>query len=182
MFAERYVNAVNSSDLRDDAHHVATMPLMASVRADQSGGDDSLLGSLLCRVKYADGAARKLFEAGTANLAALLRVWLAAVTEKGKARKWVTIRSERDIITAHTLYKRVAEQSLAYWLDDRCEACQGARQTPDRRVCTCCAGTGRAEIEAGKFESDKIKDMVSELQGIHVAHSARAARELRRVA
>jgi hypothetical protein len=180
MFVERYVASVNSSDLRDDDLHHSTEPLRAAAYADATGCDAEI-GSLLCRVKYADGSVHKLFEAGTGNLAHLLRIWLAEVTAKGKARKWVTIRSERDIITAHTLYRRVAEASLAFWMDGRCEPCHGAGQGADRRLCTACAGSGRAQIEAGKFETDKTLDMVSELEGLFRSHSSRAKSFLRPV-
>lgn len=180
MFAKRYVKSVNSSDLRDDLHHHATDALIASAHADLTG-DDLVVGSLLIRVKYGDGA-RKVFEGCPANMAALLRAWTDAVIKKGRSRGWMKPKTEWDVQAAFKLYERVAQMSLAYWLDGLCEPCQGAGVNQDRRTCTCCAGTGRAEIEAGRFESDLVRDMVSELEGVYIAHSARAKSLLRRVA
>lgn len=180
MFVERYIASVNSSDLRDDELHTAAEPLRAAAYADVTGCD-SEIGSLLCRVKYADGSVHKLFEAGTANLAHLLRIWLAEVTSKGRARKWVKIGTDRDIATAHSLYKRVAEDSLAHWLDGRCQPCQGAGQSQERRLCTACAGSGKALVESkSTYERNLVLDMVSELEGLFRSHGSRARSYLRR--
>lgn len=181
MYVEKYARSVNSSNLKDDATHHSTEALAAAALADVTGSG-AILGSLLARVKYADGTVHKLFEAGTANLAALLRIWTGVVTEKGRSRGWVKATTAWDMQAAMALYKRVAEQSLAHWLDGRCELCQGAKVGPDRRACTCCGGSGKAEIEAGRFESEKVKDMVSELEGLFQAHSGRAAAKLRSLA
>jgi hypothetical protein len=40
MFVERYSRAVNSSDLRDDAHHKATMPLHPHGRKRRNAASD----------------------------------------------------------------------------------------------------------------------------------------------
>ena len=179
MFVEKYAKAVNSSDLRDDEHHHVTDALQAAALADLGSGQ--ILGSILARVKYADGSVHKTFEAGTGNLAALLRIWIATVTARGQARKWVPDpKTDWDMRASFTLYDRVATMSLAHWLDGRCQPCNGAGVMETRRTCTCCAGTGRAQIDAGRFESDLIRDMVSELEGIFQAHSGRAAGLLRR--
>ncbi|MYM32229.1 hypothetical protein GTP58_28235 [Duganella sp. CY15W] len=60
-FADRYLHAVNSSDLRDDEHHHATDALCAAVLADTASAG---IGGLLSRVKYADGTQQKLLESG----------------------------------------------------------------------------------------------------------------------
>lgn len=180
MFAEKYARSLNSSDLRDDDTHHATDALAAAALADVTGSG-AVLGSLLARVKYADGTVHKLFEAGSTNLAALLRIWVAVVTEKGRSRGWIKATTAWDMQAAMALYRRVAEQSLAHWLDGNCELCKGSKVGADRRTCTCCGGTGKAEIDAGRFETDKIKDMVSELEGLFQAHSGRASALLRRV-
>lgn len=178
MFAKQYTKSVNSSDLRDDSRHHATDPLVASALADvhKTG-----LGPLLYRVKFTDGATHKLFESGSRNLAQLLRLWTEAVTEKGKSRLWMVLNTEWDVNAAHRLYRSVAEKSLAYWMDSRCPACHGATQDADRRTCDCCKGTGVAEIEGGRYEVDRIKDMVSELDGLVAAHGSRADYALRRI-
>lgn len=175
---DRYIHSLHSTDLRDDATHYQTELLKASSWADKRGG--GVFGSMLCRVKYADGAIHKDFESGSTNLAGLLAIWGAEVAERGQSRGWVTIRGEWDILAAVTLYRRVAHASLAHWMDSRCEPCNGAGVMETRRTCTCCAGSGRSAIDAGRFETDKILDMVSELEGIFQAYSGRASWMLRR--
>lgn len=179
MFVENYVHSLNSSDLRDDHHHHSTEALKASACADKGAG--AVLGSLLCRVKFASGA-QQTFESGTDEMAQLLRAWEGEVVKRGQERKWVRTNTAWDMQAAFKLYKRVAHLSLAHWLNPNCPICRGAKVTADRRTCTCCAGTGRAEIEGGFLEVERAKDMVSELEGIFQAHSGRAGRLLRRAA
>jgi DnaJ-class molecular chaperone len=181
MYVERYCFAVNTSDLRDDEYHRATEALVAAAMADMTGSG-AVLGSLLCRVKFTDGTIHKLFESGTANLASLLRIWTAVVTEKGRSRGWVKANTEWDMRAAIGLYQRVAAQSLAFWLDGRCEVCEGAKVNQHRRNCECCAGSGQAKIEGLRYEVELVKDMVSELEGLFISHSSRAGSLLRRAA
>lgn len=175
-FADRYLHAVNSSDLRDDEHHHATDALCAAALADTAGAG---IGSLLSRVKYADGTQHKLFESGSANLAQLVRIWTARVIEKGRERKWVKIGNAWDGQAAEALYRRVAERSLAHWLDGKCAACSGSGNTPDRRICTSCKGTGTREVGGQGFERERVLDMVSELEGLLQSHNSRSAVLLR---
>lgn len=175
-FADRYLHAVNSSDLRDDEHHHATDALCAAALADTAGAG---IGSLLSRVKYADGTQRKLFESGSANLASLLRIWTERVIQKGRERKWVKEGSAWDAQAAQALYRRVAKRSLAHWLDGKCTSCSGSGNTTDRRICALCKGTGKSEIPGQGFERERVLDMVSELEGLLQAHNARAAGMLR---
>jgi hypothetical protein len=174
-FADRYLHAVNSSNLQDDVHHHATDALCAAALADTTGAG---IGSLLSRVKYADGTQHKLFESGSANLASLLRIWTTRVIEKGRERKWVKEGTAWDAQAAHALYRRVAERSLAHWLDGKCPSCSGTGNTSDRRICIPCKGSGRGEIGGGGFEREKALDMVSELEGLMQAHNARAGKML----
>lgn len=172
-FAEKFVASLQSSNLRDDAFHHDLDAIAAAALA----GD---LGSLLCRVKYADGTINKLFEGNSGNLAQLLRIWTAAVTEKGRARGWVKTNTAWDQQAAQALYRRVAHASLAHWLDGNCEACGGTAiviHTGSKgfKVCRQCNGTGKAAIGSGGFEREKILDMVSELEGLLQSHNTRAA-------
>lgn len=176
MFVEKYIFSVNSSNLQDDANHHQTDALAAAALADTVGAG---LGSLLSRVKFADGAIHKEFESGSANLAQLLRIWSAAVTEKGRARGWIKATTAWDVAASHALYRRVAEKSLAHWLDGKCGECHGTGVTTERRFCAPCKGSGKAEVIAGDFEKRKILDMVSELEGLLQAHNARGANRLR---
>jgi hypothetical protein len=175
-FFEKYVASLNASSLLDDEHHLLIDALCAAALADTTGAG---LGSLLSRVKFSDGAVSKMFESGTANLAQLLRIWAAAVIEKGRARKWVNEGTAWDALAAQALCRRAAERSLAYWRDGKCKPCGGAGQTPARRLGTCCSGNGQAALEGGGFERERTLDMMSELEGLVSAHSARAAGLLR---
>jgi hypothetical protein len=179
MFAEKYAAAVNSSDLRDDEHHHQTRPLMAAARADLSGSD-VVMGSLLARVRYADGTTHKLFEAGTANLAVLLKIWSNVVRAKGISRGWLPVpRTEWDMRARESLFQRVAAASLALWLGNLCSSCNGTGNTADRRICKGCQGSGKAELPSGRLEAEKTRDMLSELEGLHQAHLSRASALLR---
>lgn len=175
-FAEHYIASLSSQNLRGDAHHHSLDVLAAAALA----GD---MGALLCRVKYADGSISRLFEGNAGNLAQLLRTWTAAVSEKGRARRWVKANTAWDAQAANTLYRRVAEASLAHWLDSKCKACRGTgvEAAATHAICKACSGSGEAAIScSGGFELERIKDMVSELESIFQSHGARAMRRLGR--
>lgn len=181
MFVEKYVAAVNSCNLQDDEFHRATHVLTAAALADLSGGRGAILGSMLARVKYADGPAHQTFESGSRNLAQLARVWEAVVVEKGLARGWLKIRAEWDIAAAHAMYKKIAARSLAHWLGGECETCHGTK-LHQHRSCNPCGGTGRAPVDGGRLEVERIKDMISELEGLFQAHAGRAGARIRQAA
>lgn len=173
-FAEKFVASLQSSNLRDDAFHHDIDTIAAAALA----GD---LGSLLCRVKYADGTINKLFEGNSGSLAQLLRIWTAAVTEKGRSRGWVKANTPWDQQAAQALFRRVARASLAKWLDGKCDACHGTGIADNHHFCSSCKGSGRREVQcAGGFERERIRDMVSELEGLVQAHNSRANMRLRR--
>lgn len=177
-FADKFVWSLNSHDLRDDELHHDLDPIAAAAIADCGV---ETFGALLCRVKYADGAIHKEFEGNPGNLAQLLRLWNAEVTKRGKARQWVRISTARDVETEHILYKRVAEASLAHWLDGKCVECRGSGVTNDRAICKPCKGAGEAEVVcSGAYERERIKDMISELHGIATGHALIASRLLRK--
>lgn len=177
-FHDRFIWALRSRDLRDDQTHHNLDPIAAAALADVRVNG---FGALLCRVKYADGSLHKEFEGNAANMAQLLRLWTAEVTKRGQARKWVRIGSERDIQTAHILYKRVAEASLAHWLNDKCQTCHGTGISSERTLCKVCEGSGIAPVVcSGGFERERIKDMISELHAMSSSHAAMANRLLRK--
>lgn len=171
-FADRFVRSLVSSDLRDDAHHHDLDAIAAAALA----GD---IGSLLSRVKYADGTINRLFEGNSQNLAQLLKLWKTVVAKKGQERRWVKDNTAWGLQAAMALYARVAECSLAHWLDGKCKPCGGTGKSHDLRVCTTCKGTARAAIECGGFERDRTLDMISELEDLVLSHNSRAAGRLR---
>ena len=178
-FADRYVHALNATSLKDDAENHQAEPLLASALAAVELGAD--LGPLLHRVKYASTIERQDFVANPANLAQLLRLWIAEVTKRGQARKWMSERTEWDATAARKLYRTVAEVSLAYWLDSTCKCCNGTGMAL-RRNCQACAGSGTAQIDVagcGGFVLERTKDMVGELHNIVITHASRATAKLR---
>lgn len=181
MFAERYLNALSTSNLQDDDQHHQTEPLVAAALADLSGGSGELFGTMLLRAKIA-GVPRQAIESNAHDLGVLLRIWTRDVAHKGFTRKWINIKHEWDIGAAYGIYKKIAVHSLAHWLGGECSACNGTKII-ESRTCTHCAGTpGREPIQGGTLEREHIADMVSELEGMYQAHSARAGAKLRRAA
>lgn len=112
----------------------------------------------------------------------LARAWLVIVAEKGAARHWIKPADVPMIgHLAPAMYKRVAEASLAHYLDGKCPACRGAKVDSDRRVCGACAGTGEAKILGmSDFERRRVQDMLSELMMLESSHSGAASALLRR--
>jgi hypothetical protein len=176
-FADRYIHALSASNLKDDALHHQAEPLLAAAFAAASVSGN--LGPLLHRVKYASGAARTAFEGNPGNVAQLLRLWIAEVTKRGRARRWVPENTAWDADAAHKLYRLVAEHSLAHWLDDNCGSCDGTG-IDTTMSCNTCGGSGKAELTlAAGFVREHTLDMVSELSNIADNHAARAGSKLR---
>jgi hypothetical protein len=174
-FIDRYIVSIGSSNLKDDAQNHQTDPLAAAALA----GD---IGALLCRVKYADGTLTRMFEGNQQNLAQLLRIWTAEVIRRGRARRWVPENTAWDAQSAQALYRRVAEKSLAHWLDSKCLGCSGTgvKVLLGNGICTSCKGTGSAAVQgAAGLELERVKDMVSELSAISDSHKGRASGLLR---
>lgn len=178
-FADRYIHALNASNLKDDDRNHQAEPLIAAAFA--TAGLTGDIGPLLHRVKYADATMRQVFNSNLGNLAQLLRMWTAEVIKRGRARRWVPENTAWDAEAAQKLYQQVADASLAHWLFDRCEPCGGTGLT---HILTCkrCAGSGRATLDmAAGFVREHTLDMVSELHSITDSHAARAASKLRQV-
>ena len=182
MFVEKYLQALNSPDLRDDEQHRQTEVLAAAALADLSGGSGSVFGSMLARAKYADGVPRQATESGSHNLAVLINAWSKVVTQKGLDRKWLRIVHEWDIKAAHMLYAKIARVSLAHWLGGECSVCN-ATKIHAGRACTHCTDTpGREPIAGNEIERNRIADMVSDLEGLYQSHAARAGAKMRKAA
>lgn len=177
-FSEKYLHSLCSTDLRDDQFHHQTDALQAASRANDAARG---IGSLLARVKYNDTLGHQ-FEDRPENLAKLLREWGEIVAEKGAARRWIKVE---DIPTighlAPAMYKRVAEASLAHYLDGKCVECRGSKVSIHRTVCGTCKGSGDATIAGlSGYETKLALDMVSELMSLESSHSGAANTLLRR--
>jgi hypothetical protein len=189
-FAERYLNALNSSNLQDDEQHKQTEVLAAAALADLSGGSGVVFGSMLSRAKYADPVQHKTFESGNHNLAVLLKVWEQAVIEKGRARKWINIVHTWDFGILEGIAKKIAQHSLAHWLAGECTVCNGTKVVASRACAHCAETPGREPIRTyqtkdgrmSQLEVERIKDMISELEGLCQAHGARAGAKMRQAA
>jgi len=180
MFAERYLNALSTSNLQDDDQHHQTEPLVAAALADLSGGSGELFGTMLLRAHIA-GVPRQAVESSARDLGVLLRIWTGEVARKGFDRKWMNIKHEWDIKAAYAMYAKIARASLAHWLGGECQCCHGTKIV-ESRACTRCNGSGREPVQGGAIERERVLDMISELEGMFQAHSARAGAKLRRAA
>lgn len=130
-----------------------------------------------CRQALAGDATA--LESSVAGVAQLLRVWTDEVTRRGRARRWVPENTAWDAEAARKLYRAVADNSLAHWLDSTCTACSGAG-VAESRACKSCKGSGQAELTmAAGFVREHTLDMVSELHSIADSHAARASSKLR---
>ncbi len=159
----------------DDSFHHQTEALQASAIADKAARN---IGSLLSRVKNADGTLGRTFEGNGRNLASLLTEWLAIVTEKGSARRWV---KPEDIAIAPILFRRVANASLAQFLDGKCAECHGSGVSNQHRACGPCSGSGSAPVTGlSGYEAKLVIDMVGELGALESTHAGAASALLRR--
>lgn len=180
-FAERYLNALNSSNLQDDEHHRATEALAAAALADLSGGSGSIFGSMLARAKL-DGVPREALSSGSHNLAVLVRVWKETVFQKGRDRRWIKVVHPWDIPALNGICNKIALHSLAHWLGGECMVCNGTKINAGR-ACTHCTDTpGREPVEGSGLLHERIKDMISDLEGLYQSHAARAGAKMRRAA
>jgi len=120
-----------------------------------------------------------VLESGVLLLARLLALWTAEVMKRGRARRWVPESTAWDAEAAIKLYRTVAENSLAYWLNGLCDPCNGTG-VAEARACKCCAGSGNAPlVMAAGFVREHTLNMVSELHSIADSHAARASAKLR---
>jgi hypothetical protein len=183
-FAERYVGALNAN-LQDDEYHHATGVLCASAVADRSARE---IGALLHRIKY-NNAIRKQFEGAAAGMAQLRTAWLAIVTLKGRERHWIKAKDWPAL--GHmfpAMAEKIADHSLAYYLDSVCKACNGtgAKSAKEMfRTCTACGGRREANIDEipklSGYERQLVRDMVSELLVLEQTHAGVASSRLRRI-
>jgi hypothetical protein len=61
--------------------------------------------------------------------------------KRDRARKWMREDAAWNVDAAASLYRQVAEASLAHWLDSTCKACNG---TPSTNV----SSAGRVKVQA----------------------------------
>lgn len=115
----------------------------------------------------------------------LFAAWALIVAEKGAERQWIKPQDVPAIgHLAPAMYRRIAEHSLAHYLDGLCNACggTGAKSAKEMfRTCTVCEGTRRAKLTGiSHYEAKLVGDMICELEALESAHASRAASLLRR--
>lgn len=182
-FAERYVGALNAN-LQDDEHHRATNVLCASAIADKSSRE---IGALLHRIKY-NQSIRQQFLGDASALAGLRTDWHAIVVSKGLARHWIKAKDWPAL--GHlfpAMAAKVADHSLAYYLDSVCKACNGTGAKSSKemfRSCVSCGGRRQANVDEipglSDYERQLVRDMASELLVLEQTHAGVASSRLRR--
>ncbi len=118
----------------------------------------------------------------------LLQDWCEIVAKKGRERHWIKPADWPKIgHLAPAMYKRVAEYSLAHYLDDICKACNGTGSKegrPTMRSCPTCNGSRRVPVTAiaglSDYEVRLVGQMVDELNALELSHAGLAGALLRR--
>lgn len=156
---QRYVRAVGSGNLKNDALHGDTDVLAAMALSSHFGG-------LLARVKYFNDHA---------SYYRLLEQWTVIVAAKAARRSW----------PEHVPVGKVAYLSLTRWISCLCPACTGVGKlkvfnAPLRadQDCPVCNGSGETELRCDPRLRDYILDMVEELTMDEHRAAERARRKL----
>lgn len=120
----------------------------------------------------------------------LCAAWCEIVEKKGRERNWIKPADWPKIgHLAPTMFRRIAEHSLAHYLDDVCKVCNGTGATSTKPIlCTCktCAGTRRTPVGRGvdlgisDYEARLVGEMVAELTALEQTHAGVAGAKLRR--
>lgn len=156
---ERYSRATQSSNLRSDEHHHDTDKLAAVALSSE-------FGSMLFRVKYANDATsyRRLGDE-----------WRWYVKKRAALAGWPERINDAQ----------VADESLAYWLNDLCPVCNGKGFKKMEFVdvlsddaCNHCEGSGKKSIEANRHIKRYVEEMVTALEGMTIRAGSQAMSKL----
>jgi hypothetical protein len=119
----------------------------------------------------------------------LLAAWCEIVARKGADRNWIKPADWPKIgHLAPAMYRRVAEHSLAHYLDDVCKACAGTGIADGKAIvneCRTCCGSRKqpfgsaADLKISAYEVQLAEQMVSELVALEQAHAGVAKAKLR---
>jgi hypothetical protein len=121
---------------------------------------------------------------------ALYLAWCGIVEQKGRERHWIKPADWPKIgHLAPAMFRRIAEHSLAHYLDDVCKTCNGTGSIGTKPIlCACktCCGSRRAQLgsaadlRVSSYELKLIGDMVAELTALEQTHAGVAGAKLRR--
>jgi hypothetical protein len=120
----------------------------------------------------------------------LCLAWCEIVDKKGRDRHWIKPADWPKIgHLAPEMFRRIAEHSLAHYLDDICKTCNGIGSTGAKPIlcaCKACSGTRKAslgsaaELGISSYELKLVGDMVAELAALEQTHAGAAGAKLRR--
>lgn len=144
-----------------------------------------------CRqVVEANAATCAMTGSEAAAFRSLYVAWCEIVAKKGGERHWIKPADWPKIgHLAPAMYRRVAEHSLAYYLDDVCKTCHGTGATSIKPLIACkvCCGSRKqplgsaAELKISAYEAKLVAEMISELLALEQTHAGAASARLRRV-
>lgn len=156
---KKYTRATVSSDLTSDAYHTDTDALAAVALSDKE------MGSLLFRVKYAyDASSYKRLE----------EFWRYFVKVKAVVHNW----------PQHINEQVVADQVLAYWLNNQCRPCGGRGylelipRVLDDDPCPHCDGSGKRPIEVNGRLKKYVLEMLDTIERLMIQASGQAMEKL----
>lgn len=172
------------------AHAVAARERAEKALADAIRKKDERKQDELRQVVEANAATCAMAGSDAAAFRTLYARWCEIVEQKGRERNWIKPADWPKIgHLAPALYRRVAEHSLAHYLDDVCKTCNGAGALGMKsilRTCTKCSGTRKqplgkaADLGISSYEARLVADMVGELAALEQTHAGVAASKLRR--
>ncbi|MEH6434307.1 hypothetical protein [Massilia sp. DD77] len=172
------------------AHAVAAQGRAERELADAVRRKDTAREAECRQVVEANAATCAMAGSEAAAFRSLYVAWCDIVSKKGAERHWIKPADWPKIgHLAPALYRRVAEHSLVYYLDDVCKACDGtgATSTKPLIVCKTCCGSRKqplgsaAELKISAYEAKLVAEMVGELLALEQTHAGVANARLRRV-
>lgn len=170
------------------AHAVATQERAERDLADAMRKKDAAREAECRQVAESNAATCAMAGSEAAAFRSLYVAWCEIVAKKGADRRWIKPADWPRIgHLAPAMYRRVAEHSLAYYLDDVCKTCSGTGTTSTKPliVCKTCCGSRKqplaaaSDLKISAYEAKLMADMVSELLALEQAHAGVASAKLR---
>lgn len=172
------------------AHAVAARDRVEKELADAVRKKDANKEASCRQALEANAVTSAIAGSEAAAFRSLYIAWCEIVEKKGRERHWIKPADWPKIgHLAPRMFRRIAEHSLAHYLDGVCKTCNGTGSIGSRpvlRICACCGGTRRqpigsaAELRLSSYEVMLVADMVSELEALEQTHAGVAGAKLRR--
>jgi len=170
------------------AHSVATHERAERELADAMRQKNAAREAECRQVVESNAAACATTGSEAAVFRSLYAAWCEIVAKKGAERHWIKEADWPKIgHLAPAMYRRVAEHSLAHYLDDVCKSCRGtgATSTKPLIVCKACCGSRKqqlpnaADLKISTYEAKLVAEMISELIALEQTHAGVASAKLR---